>query len=237
MPQDQRKQWICTTLDTPDGARVAGAATDLVSMGIADRNKLWKRGTALRVGFVGGTPELQARVFATAAQWLQPGVKLTMVRADPGKKAEIRVAFNPQTGSWSYIGTDCGRINPGQPTMNLGWVAADTREEDFSSVVLHEFGHALGLLHEHNHPSAQIAWNQANVIADLTGPPNNWDQETIEENVFKKYRESKVITTEFDKASIMIYPIPAHWTLSGQSFVPSWTLSDGDKATIRRLYA
>ena len=35
----------------------------------------------------------------------------------------------------------------------------------------------------------------------------------------------------------MIYTIPSHWTTDGSSFMPSPRLSDGDAATIRRLYA
>ena len=34
----------------------------------------------------------------------------------------------------------------------------------------------------------------------------------------------------------MIYTIPAHWTLDGTAFMPSWKLSAGDAETIRLLY-
>ncbi len=53
-------------------------------------------------------------------------------------------------------------------------------------MVLHEFGHTLGLIHEHQNPNRPINWNRAAVIADLSGPPNNWDEETIENNIFKR---------------------------------------------------
>lgn len=42
-------------------------------------------------------------------------------------------------GSWSYIGTDATRLPLESFTMNLGFVDRTT--------VLHEFGHALGLIH------------------------------------------------------------------------------------------
>lgn len=232
-----RKQWICTAIDTSGGQRVAGSPTVAVPMGIADRDKLWQKGTTLRVRFMGGVPALHARVLEAARAWLVEGVRLAIVEALPGEAAQIRVGFNPNGGSWSYIGTDNLLIQPSQPTMNLGWATLDTPEDDFSSVVIHEFGHALGLLHEHNHPEARIGWNRPAVYADLEGEPNFWDKKTIDDNVFARFDASTVITTEFDQVSVMIYTVPAHWTTNGRSFMPSPRLSDGDIATIRRLYA
>ena len=49
-------------------------------------------------------------------------------------------------------------------------------------------------------------------------------------------KESEVIVTDFDAASVMIYPIPPSWTVDGSSFTPSPRLSKGDKAMILRLY-
>jgi hypothetical protein len=37
--------------------------------------------------------------------------------------------------------------------------------------------------HEHQNPDTPIDWNRAAVIADLSGPPNNWDEATIESNI------------------------------------------------------
>ena len=232
-----RRQWICTALDTPGGKRVEGSPTMAVPMGVADRTKIWDKGTTLRVRFLQGTPELHTRVMTAARSWLVSGVRLDLATAAAGEAAQIRIAFEPNRGSWSYVGRDNLGILPSQPTMNLGWASLDTPEEDFASVVIHEFGHALGLLHEHNHPQALISWNRAAVYADLEGEPNLWDKATIDANVFAKFDASTVITTDFDKASVMIYTVPSHWTTDGRSFMPSPRLSEGDAATIRRLYA
>lgn len=234
---DERFQWICGTVDTAGGQRVQASPTQPIAMGVAAANSLWPKGTVLKVRFLQGDPALHARVLAAARQWLVDGVTLRIELAQPGEKAQIRIAFNPNGGSWSYIGTDNLLIQPGQPTMNLGWATLDTPEKDFSSVVIHEWGHALGLLHEHNHPQAKVSWNKPAVIADLSGEPNNWDLATIESNVFARFEASSVITTDFDRASVMIYTIPKTWTTNGRSFMPSWKLSAGDAATIRRLYA
>jgi hypothetical protein len=237
MADDLRKQWICSTIDVHGGSRIAAAATDLVTMGVAAKDKLWEKGTVLRVGFLEGEGTLHSRVIEAASQWFMKDVKLSLEHARPGEKSHLRIAFDSRGGSWSYIGTDSRSIHPSQPTMNLGWATLETPKEDFYSVVIHEFGHALGLLHEHNHPEARIEWNKAAVYAELSGPPNFWDKATIDSNVFEKFDESMVITTDFDNVSVMIYTVPERWTLNGKSFLPSWKLSKGDAATIKKLYA
>ncbi len=78
--------------------------------------------------------------------------------------AEIRIAFDMNDGSWSYIGTSCKEVDKKEPTMNYGWLQPDTPEVEYSRVVLHEFGHALGCIHEHQNPSAKIPWDKKSCI-------------------------------------------------------------------------
>ena len=103
-------------------------------------------------------------------------------------------------------------------------------------MVLHEFGHALGLIHEHQNPNRPIAWNRAAVIADLSGPPNEWDLPTIENNIFKRYDPTELSSTPVDPQSIMMYPIPAAWTTDGFSAALNRELSGTDKEFIREAY-
>ena len=234
---EERKQWICTAVDIDGGQRVAGNPMQLTPMGVAARNKLWPRDKVLKVRFLQGSAALHERTLKTAQAWMLDGVHLKLEPARPNEAGDIRISYDPAAGSWSYVGTDAQGIRSSQATMNLGWAALDTPEQDFSSVVIHEFGHALGLLHEHNHPGARVEWDKAAVKADLGGAPNFWDDATIAHNVFAKFEASTTITTDFDSASVMIYTIPSHWTTNGRSFMPSWKLSAGDAATIRKLYA
>jgi hypothetical protein len=184
--------------------------------------KKWPNGSTLRVRFLGGSAAQQAIVKQFAPQWCQhANLKLEFGEA---ADAEIRITFQDDDGAWSYIGTDCKDIPLHQPTMNLGW-----QDE---GVVLHEFGHAIGLIHEHQNPHGGIQWNKPNVYRDLGGPPNNWDKETIDHNMFATYDVQQINGTALDKKSIMLYAIPKAWTVDGFQSEPNEVLSATDKAFI-----
>jgi serralysin len=205
------------------------------------KEAFWGPNPTITVAFLGGEPVLRKRVEEAAKLWITDGgakVTLSFLTApgvDP-QTADIRIAFTPGLGSWSYLGTQCRNIPKHEPTMNFGWIDAGSSETDVRSVVLHEFGHALGLIHEHQNPKQGIDWDRAAVKADLSGPPNNWDDATIENNMFKKYDKDTVIATSTDPTSIMMYQIPQHWTRDGFSAGFNSTLSAKDKQLIQENY-
>jgi serralysin len=196
----------------------------------------WPPGTTVRVRFLEGDPELQKRVQRVAEEWTGPDMANLQWQFGDDPDADIRVAFEQGNGSWSYLGTMCQQIPAPEPTMNYGWLTPDSNDDELHRVVAHEFGHALGLIHEHQNPDTPIDWNRAAVIADLSGPPNNWDEATIESNMFKRYDPSEVSTTPTDRLSIMMYPIPASWTNDGFSADLNKELSDTDRDFIRGAY-
>ncbi len=120
------------------------------------KKKLWKPGRTLHVRFLDGDPQVKAKVAAFAAEWSKyANIHFAF---DDAPNSEIRISFL-QPGSWSYMGTDALLIPPNQPTMNYGWLTPTTGDEEYSRVVLHEFGHAIGCIHEHQNPlqgSAQL---------------------------------------------------------------------------------
>ena len=188
--------------------------------------KLWQNQTTLHIRFLNGSAQQKQIVRQFAPQWTEHA-NLTFV-FDDAPNAQIRIAFNDD-GAWSYIGTDALGIPSNQPTMNFGW-----QDE---GVVLHEFGHMIGMIHEHQNPSANpIQWNKPVVIQSLSGPPNNWDTATIQHNMFDKYNQSQLNGSQFDSASVMLYSFPATWTLNGFHSEPNEVLSPVDLAFAARVY-
>jgi hypothetical protein len=195
----------------------------------------WNVGDVITVRFLEGAAKLRERVRKVAEEW----TKLANLTLDFHDSAptDIRIAFQEGNGSWSYLGTICRRIAEPKPTMNYGWLKPDSPDDEVRRVVLHEFGHALGLIHEHQNPkNGGIEWNRDAVIRDLSAPPNSWDPATIEENMFKKYDPASLSATNIDPRSVMMYPIPRAWTLDGTQAGLNSELSDQDEAFIAENY-
>lgn len=191
---------------------------------LPDSRVMWPNGSTLRVRFLEGTDAQKAQVEECAVQWSDHANIDFEFTDDPG--SEIRVGFDSSDGAWSYLGDRALDYPSNERTLNLGWVDEGT--------ILHEFGHALGLGHEHSNPIASpIQWNEAVVIRDASGPPNFWDEATIRHNILKKYSNSSYLRgTEFDPDSIMLYFFPDEWALSGTGTKQNEVLSAKDKQFI-----
>jgi hypothetical protein len=210
-------------LNKPLQAMRAPSASGEKSRAVLDVRKLWINGSTLRVRFMEGTANQQDLVRQQAAWWLEhANLQFDFNNA---LDAEIRIMFDPSDGAWSYVGTDSKSIPQSEPTMNLGFLDGGT--------AAHEFGHAIGLGHEHQNPKGGIEWNEAVVIRDLGRPPNSWTPDQVRHNVLEKYKVDQFLrASKFDPDSIMLYAFPGTWTKSGQGTKMNTVLSAGDKSFI-----
>lgn len=127
---------------------------------------------------------------------------LTFTQAPPNdKSAAIRVAFDGNRGSWSAVGRDALNIT-GEQTMNLGWLS-DTvtpSELDFG-IILHEWGHALGLVYEWDSTHSTI--NVEAVIKFYS--EEQWDADAARQHAVSYHEKSLSNLTKVDSTSIMTY--------------------------------
>jgi len=113
-------------------------------------NRLWKPGQTLQIRFFGGSQQLQQRVANAANEWTQhANIMFNFVQSEP---SDNRIAFRGGDGSWSAVGTDAKQRPATDPTMNFGWFDDSTDGAEIQRTTLHEFGHALGMIHEHQSP-------------------------------------------------------------------------------------
>ena len=182
-------------LHTDDEIEPSSSDPDLMPLhAVGFINKIWRK-KDLNIYFL-QIHRQEAQIMEWASEWSKY-CAIQFHKIDTAIGSDIRVNFS-QRGSWSYIGTDATQIPLESFTMNLGFVDKAT--------VLHEFGHALGLIHEHQSPfRGGYEWDKEAVIRALSGPPNYWDRERIENNIFKRYKKRKLRGTRYDTKSIMHY--------------------------------
>jgi hypothetical protein len=218
------------TLDPNDASGVARMALVL--------SKKWTPGATVRCRFLDGSAKMRAKVQKYAKQWEHyAAIKLSFVASGD---AEVRISFYADAGSWSAVGRDA--LNAGyfplhQPTMNYGWLRDDTDDEEYRRVVLHEFGHALGCVHEHQQPKFDRKWNVAAVMKYFSGPPNYWSPADIKSNVLSKYSSKGMAATLFDPDSIMLYEFDAALFADGKGATNTNTqVSKTDVKMIGEMY-
>lgn len=201
-------------------------------------SKKWGPGFTLRCRFLDGSAKMQKKVRSLAKEWEEhANIKLQFVANGP---AEIRISFYADDGSWSAVGRDALNTSyfpSHQPTMNFGWVRDDSDPIEDRAVVLHEFGHALGCIHEHQAPTFDRKWNEAAVMKYFQGPPNYWDEENIRQNVLNKYSPEGIKATRFDPKSIMLYSFDAElFSDGGGPTNENSQLSPTDRTMINQMY-
>jgi hypothetical protein len=212
---------------------------------VVSRKRIWPCGSTVTVAFKGGSPSLRRGIAEAIADWTRASnVKLDFGSANAGFRnwnpadtsysAQIRISFDdPDRGYWSLIGSDS--VNPrivraGKASMNFHGFA-EQLPTGWRSTVLHEFGHALGFLHEHQFPAVGCDFRfdddpgyvptvtpagvfvqdsqgrRPGLYTYLSGEPNKWSSQRVDFNLRMIPSVSDAFRTSasLDRSSIMKY--------------------------------
>lgn len=188
--------------------------------------KFWEPGSTLKVAFLDGSEADHEAVQTIANEWTEGTSIRLLFGADPDD-AEIRVRFGG-AGSWSYLGTDALAVPHENETMSLATV---DRPE-----VLRMFGHALGLIHEHQIADSILSFDRDRLFEYFGSPPNSWDRATIEAQFLTSYENWYPFDKPLDTESVMLFSFLDEVLHQPLGLEPREQLSEGDKKLIQRLY-
>jgi len=209
--------------------------------------KAWPMGNKtlnLSYYFLDGTDTQQKAVNdtighnASSEKW-SDFANVTFVWTPNQDDANIRVSFTGQ-GSWSYIGTDAKNVtDKNKPTLNLGWLpqSGDITDAD-RGTILHEFGHSLGLMHEHQSPArgGKITLNLL-AVYNYYRPLLNYNDALVKSQVVDVYNSKDLACySDLDLKSVMMYFMPAKLNEQGIEVGVNTKLSQVDKAYITINY-
>ena len=253
-------------VEAPDSSTTPTEEEDPPEYAAAPVELLWENGKVLQVWFLNKKKKHNAYIELIkegVKEWEKyANVSFTFPEVwDSDCPPEVRIRFwdkppgftpeephhNISDGYWSYVGTACEQIAEGDPepnfwnpTMSLRVPDLSRYEADFKATILHEFGHTLGFMHEHQRPDAKllINYNMEEVYKHYRGI--GWNKQRVDEQLFNfhEYQDkSAIVATEFDTTSIMMYDLPAKILTDKTKAVPkNMCLSQLDKDFVARLY-
>lgn len=221
--------------------------------GVVARALTWRPGQTIKVCFRSGSRGAHERVMRVAREWMQYAHVVfdfeengapRMCRGDGHE--DIKVDFVDNRGWWSAYGTISRHRDP---SMNLQFFGVDTPrytngqpapEIELRRIILHEFGHALGMMHEHQSPQAdcdqEINWEAAYGMGARMG----WDRDMVHAQMRQLTNQEEFNTTAVDRKSIMHYSLAPELFKLGRSskcWVPDNNdLSEQDRRFIASVY-
>lgn len=222
---------------------------ELVSSSVVKKSRIWNEGV-LKVSFKGGDSKLHKAIAETASTWTKYGditfdfgynpFDGTFRKWTRRDSSHIRVGFS-LPGNWSLIGNqsiDWRAIPKGYVSLNLHEFDKEL-PWDWKETVLHEFGHALGFMHEHQSPEIDCDFDWPKVYKELAKKPNEWSKQQVDHNM-RKLTQSDLISSRFDKRSIMLYSFPPWMYKTGKKSEcytePNIKLSAQDKKKMNEIY-
>lgn len=199
--------------------------------GIATRHALWPQYSTLNISLF-DMPEKAKDYIKKNIQLWQPhtNLKLTFISTNDG---DIRISGKKDdTGNWSTVGIAAKEVPIDSPTMHINLIGQTA--DELNHAIRHEFGHALGLNHEHQHPDHTVKWNVKKVVEDAAKLGVN--EAEAEANILAVLDCVTTLRSTYDQKSVMHYKVVPWLTLDEHEVPFNEGISEGDKQFMSSLY-
>ena len=158
------------------------------------------------------------------------------------KDSDVRISFVTEKGAFSQLGITAKAIPKDRVTMNLGWLDHTVEDTDNTVdlvgtgvVVVHEFGHLLGMIHEHQRGDAPFHWNKDVVYAKMY-ETQGWDHQTVDDQIFNQTNMTSLNASNFDPNSVMEYIFPNNFFTIPPNLTATKYLSNLDINWVNKTY-
>ena len=177
-------------------------------------------------------PNMSAKDIVTMVikKRFMPITGLKWAFSDVAAGSNVRITFKG-AGAWALVGTDATKAEnnvPSKPTMNLGWLDIGT--------IIHEFGHILGMIHEHQNPDGNIIHWDVPAVDEYYETSQGWTAKEVETNVIRRYNQDLINGSSYDPTSIMLYFFPPSLTTDHVASHQNYRLSATDAIWIAKMY-
>lgn len=201
--------------------------------GIGATHRRWPQHSTVTIAFKGTTKE-QEELVKKGFSKFTPHINLTF-KYVPGPDADIRIGPTENKGEngSSYIGINAKKAAADKLTFFMDF---DREPENVIATAVHEGLHAIGVLHEHQHPDRSITFNKEKVLERFKEADD--PQKTMQSAVLDTVKRQKngPMFTPYDPLSIMHYEFESE-DLNGAPAIPKNNeLSAGDIALLRLMY-
>lgn len=152
--------------------------------------------------------------------------------------AQIRVHFGRNLGHQSAVGADAERItNLNESTMTLGYrdrIDFDSDRDYSNFIVMHEFGHALGCLHEHSRADRPLRFKEGATIDYFK--TRGLNEPATRFNILERTQRTLIKASTYDADSIMHYMFPNHIMQDNVERKQNFVLSKLDRQFAQFMY-
>jgi hypothetical protein len=197
---------------------------------ISDNYLYWNIGCSLYINFMNGSKRLHEKVMQIGNDWSKyASIKFT--ERETGE-SNIRIIFNDTGLVKTAVGVMNNMIPQDEPTCFIDTSNIQSASL-FKSIILHTFGHLIGMQHENAVPFNGRKWNY--LALDKYAIRHEWDESDLKQQIMYPYSTSISNSLIADRKSVMYYVPKEEW-VKEKTLPLNDSLSMMDKTVAGSLY-